>query len=93
MKPFSAPMDDNLKKKFEFVRSDIRCQDITELATRSDVESIACECIMRGSKVEGCNLLTEFGRLLEVNSSSKKLSESKTRSFMMVLDDAEKRLS
>lgn len=46
------------------IKSDISCKDIESIATLSDIEAVACECITKGYKVEGCNLLTVFGRVL-----------------------------
>lgn len=81
-------MDANLKKKFEFIRSDINCDDWTGMATLSDVESIACECITTGHKHEGCILLESFTRL-HVN---RKLPIY-IREFLAHLDLAEKALT
>lgn len=83
-------MNDTLKKKFEFVRSDMKCEDFTELATLSDIESIACECIKTNHNPEGCNLLVSFGKVLV--SSPGKLPE-RIKGFLLHLDDAERVLA
>lgn len=81
-------MNADLKKKFEFVKSDVVNDDWTGMATLSDVESIACECITTGRKHEGCILLESFTRL----HTNRKLPIY-VREFLAHLDNAEKVLT
>jgi len=84
-------MEGNLKLKFDFVRSDIKSEDVTSMAILSDVETIACACINHGYKLAGCNLLTSFGRVLE--SPIGKRGDECIKGFLIHLDEAELRLS
>jgi hypothetical protein len=81
-------MDDQIKKKFEFVKSDISCKDINHIPFLSDVESIAFECIKTNHKSEGFDLLITFGRMME-----RKNNEGIIKEFLIMLNAAERVLS
>jgi hypothetical protein len=77
----------DINKRIEFIKSDISCKDVTEMATLSDIEAVACECILRGRRPEGCNLLTVFGRVLASRGTKQ---DEWLKELSLRLEDAER---
>lgn len=79
----------NLDRRIEFIKSDVSCDDFNG-GTLIDVERIACACINNGSKVEGCNLLVSYGRILESRGGKR---ADNVKDFLMKLDAAKNELT
>jgi hypothetical protein len=81
----------NITERIKNIKSDVEGDDWNGMATLSDVEFVACECITRNRRYEGCNLLTSFV-LLTVFAKSKK-REQYVLNLMSRLADAERVLA
>jgi hypothetical protein len=81
----------NISERIKNLRRDIINNDVECMATLSDLENVACECIKTNRKVEGCNLLVVYGRVLAMRGQQKRQEWLKELSLR--LDEAERVLS
>ena len=72
------------------LKSDINCKDVEELATLSDLETVACACITKGRRYEGCNLLTVYGRVMGSRGGKR---DEWLKELMYRLEEAERVLA
>lgn len=80
----------NINERILNLKSDISCKDVEGMATLSDLETVACECIVKGRRFEGCNLLTVFGRVLGARGGKR---DEWLKELTYRLDEAERVLA
>lgn len=77
--------------RIDNIKNDLNTDDWAGMATLMDIEHVVCECIVRGYRADGCNLLTAFIRLT-ANTKSKR-QEMYVNEVLLRLGDAERILA